>query len=84
MLTEFSDWLEDADTDPCISNYFISTLQRRDFPPQHLLLHDDLRQADEDQCSIGWDNILFGRIASGRMRLQDQYLRQKWSKWAME
>jgi hypothetical protein len=84
LQMEFSDWLEEADMDPCISNYFISTLHCRDFPPPHLLLHDNLRQADEDQHSIGWDNILFGRIALSWMCLQDQYLCQKRSKWAAE
>jgi hypothetical protein len=84
LLMEFSDWLEEADTDPCISNYFISTLRRWDFPPPHLLLHNDLKQANEDQRLIGWDNILFGRIASGWMHLQDQYLHQKRSKQAAE
>ena len=84
LLTDFSAWLEDSDTDPCISNYFISTLRRRTFPPQHLLLHDDLKQADDDQRSIGWNNILFGRMASRWMHLQNQYLRQKKSKRAAE
>jgi hypothetical protein len=77
FLTEFGDWLEEADTDPCISTYFISTLRHCDFHPPHLLLHNDLHQADEDQRLIGWNNILFGRTSLSWMHLQDQYLRQK-------
>ena len=87
-LEDLAIWMEEADTDPCIAAFFMTTLRERSFPADHPI-PDDLQQAVDDQRQIGWDNILFGRLATQWQDLQQTHLsstksRRSAERWAAD
>jgi len=83
MVNDFCSWMEAADTDPCITAFFTTTLRQRQFPTNYPL-PSDVVLAEQDQHHIGWHNILFGRLATKWMILQKQHLGSKRSKKSPE
>jgi hypothetical protein len=87
-ITEFVEWMSEADTDPCIATFFTATLRQRQFPVVSAL-PKAMDKAELAQRLIGWDNILFGRLATEWMILQHNYLatrrsRQSAERWAAD
>jgi hypothetical protein len=82
-ITDFSKWMDEADTDPCIATYFTAALQERGFP-QDYPLPSDMEGAEQDQRNMGWNNVLFGRLATKWMHLQELHLSSKRSRRSSE
>jgi hypothetical protein len=77
-VEEFSTWLKEADTDPCIEAFFYSALKERSFPStQDNWIPDEMFPAIAEQIAIGWNNILFGRLSTKWMSLQKLHLSSK-------
>ena len=72
-VEKFVDWMGEADTDPTISAYMAAALTDRQFPTE--MIHHSCAQAARDQTRIGWDNLLFGRLATNWMMVQAEHLR---------
>jgi hypothetical protein len=84
-VEDFSAWMKEADTDPCIDAFFYSVLKDRSFPPaEENWIPDVMLTATEEQIAIGWNNILFGRLSTKWMRLQKLYLTSKHSRKSPE
>ena len=82
QLEKFTAWMVETDTDPDIASYFTQALQEKtlptiDFPPQ-------LELAIQDQSQIGWNNLLFGHVATKWMGLQDEHYRTTRSRRSSE
>ena len=82
LLTNFTTWMGEADTDPEIVSYFTSALHNKTLPTTEIPL--PLIQAAQNQASIGWDNMLFGRLATTWMDLQEAHLRTTRSRRSSE
>jgi hypothetical protein len=84
-VEDFSTWMKEADTDPCIDAYFSSGIKDHSFPPaEKNWIPDIMLTATEEQIAIGWNNILFGCLSTKWMRLQKLYLTSKHSRKSPE
>jgi hypothetical protein len=75
QLDSFITWMKETDTDPAIAIYFTTVLQDKAFPPTLDEMEPHIDQAAQHQQSIGWDNLLFGRIATSWMELQRDHFK---------
>jgi hypothetical protein len=75
QLDSFITWIKETDTDPAIAVYFTTVLQDKAFPPTLDEMEPHIDQAAQHQQSIGWDNLLFGRIATSWMELQRDHFK---------
>jgi hypothetical protein len=82
MVHDFCSWMEEADTDPCITAFLTTTLRQRQFPMDYL--PSEMVPAEQDQHHIRWNNILFGRLATKWRILQKQHLALKCSRKSPE
>jgi len=72
---KFLDWLEKANTSPDIIAYFTTVLQQHDCPEDGTNFPNHMALACTAQGYIGWDNLMFGRVATEWQNLQHQYYR---------
>jgi len=72
---KFLDWLEEANTSPDIIAYFTTVLQQHDCPEDGTNFPNHMALACTAQGYIGWDNLMFGRVATEWQNLQHQHYR---------
>ena len=74
QVEDFKAWMDEAQTDPDISYYFYQALLQKILPTEDLPI--PTYPAAEAQSKIGWDNMLFGRVATAWMHLQSEHYQQ--------
>jgi hypothetical protein len=80
-VEEFSMWMKEAGTDPCIEAFFYSALKECSFPSTcDNWTPDEMLFAIAEQIEIGWNNILFGRLSTKWVTLQELHLSSKCSR----
>jgi hypothetical protein len=82
QLEKFTAWMLETDTDPNIASYFTQALQEKTLPTT--TLPPQLELAIQAQQQIGWNNLLFGRVATKWMGLQEEHYRTTGSRRAAE
>ena len=71
QLASFLTWMLDANMDPDIMSYFSKALTDKTLPTTDLSPAID--SAVQDQNQISWDNLLFGRMATKWIDLQQEH-----------
>ena len=82
QVDSFISWMAEADTDPNISYYFTKVLRDKTLDIEDLPFSVD--QAAQEQARIGWNNLLFGRLTTSWMALQEEHYRSTRSRRSPE
>jgi len=83
LSQSFLTWMVEADTQPDILEYFTLAMQHRACPTDSNLANA-LDKASQEQARIGWNNLLFGRVAKEWQTVQQEHYRQTSSRRSAE